>query len=174
MRTSKSKKRPKGSAQVRKEKRSGLEHWGYDVWIRQPDGVRKRYRDFTFATKAEATQALAALRTTGWKTRYGVNPPEKTAHTTIKQAIESYLRLAKANLLANKTDDTTYWRDVPGHLRTLERWGEFRGSNLRVSSITKDDLVFWVAAETERGRLNKKPIKKSPIKKEDLTPSEQP
>ena len=83
------KKRTKGTAQIRKEKRNGLERWGYDVWIRQPDGSRKRYRDFTFATKADATQALAALRTTGWKTRYGVNPPEKTSHTTIKEAIES-------------------------------------------------------------------------------------
>ena len=165
MGTTKSKKRPKGSAQVRKEKRNGQERWGYDVWIRQLDGVRKRYRDFNFATKAEATQALAALRTTGWKTRYGVNPPEKKIHTTIIQAIEGYLRLAKANLLANKTDDTTYWRDVPGHLRTLERWGEFMGPNLRVSSISKDDFAFWVAAETERGRLNKKPIKKSTIKR---------
>ena len=57
-----------GTPQIRKEERNG--------------GERKRYRDFTFATKAEATQALAALRTTGWKTRYGVNPPEKTSHTT--------------------------------------------------------------------------------------------
>ena len=71
-----------GTPQIRKEERNGGERWGYDVWIRQPDGSRKRYRDFTFATKAEATQALAALRTTGWKTRYGVNPPEKTSHTT--------------------------------------------------------------------------------------------
>lgn len=159
------KKRPKGSAQIRKEKRAGVERWGYDVWIRRPDGSRKRYKEFTFATRAEASQALAALRTTGWKTRYAVNPPEKTNHTTIKEAIESYLKLAKANLLANKTDDTTYWRDVPGHLRTLERWGEFMGLNRHVSSITKDDFVFWVAAETERGRLNKKTIKKATIKR---------
>jgi integrase len=160
-----SKKRPKGSAQVRKEKRNGQERWGYDIWIRQPDGSRKRYREFTFATKAEATQALAALRTTGWKTRYGVNPPEKTNHTPIKEAIQSYLKLAKANLFANKTDDTTYWRDVPGHLRTLERWGEFMGPNRHVSSISKDDFVFWIAAETERGRVNRKPIKKATIKR---------
>lgn len=159
------KKRPKGSAQIRKEKRAGVERWGYDVWIRRPDGTRKRYKEFSFATKAEASQALAALRTTGWKTRYAVNPPEKTNHTTIKTAIEGYLRLAKANLLANKTDDTTYWRDVPGHMRTLERWGEFMGLNRHVSSITKDDFVFWVAAETERGRLNKKSIKKATIKR---------
>jgi integrase len=165
MGTTKRKKRPKGSAQVRKEKRNGLERWGYDVWLRQPDGSRKRYREFAFATKAEATQALAALRTTGWKTRYAVNPPEKTSHTPIREAIESYLKLAKANLFANKTDDTTYWRDVPGHLRTLERWGEFMGPNRHVSSITKDDFVFWVAAETERGRLNRKPLKKATIKR---------
>src|SRR5712692_10473607 len=159
------KKRAKGTAQIRKEKRNGVERWGYDVWIRQPDGSRKRYRDFTFATKAEATQALAALRTTGWKTRYGVNPPEKTSHTTIKEAIESYLKLAKANLLANKNDETTYWREMPGHLRTLERWGKFTGPNRHVSTVTRDDFVFWIAAETERGKENQRPLKKSSIRR---------
>jgi len=158
-------KRARGTAQIRKEQRNGLERWGYDVWIRQPDGSRKRYRDFTFATKAEATQALAALRTTGWKTRYGVNPPEQTRPTTIKEAIESYLKLAKANLLANRNDDTTYWREMPSHLRTLERWGEFMGPNRHVSSVTRDDFVFWVAAETERGKKNRKPLKKSSIRR---------
>jgi hypothetical protein len=39
------------------------------------------------------------------------------------------------------------------------------GPNLRVSSIAKDDFVFWVAAETERGRMNRKPMKKSTIKR---------
>src|SRR6266436_7875116 len=134
MKIIKNNRRPKGSAQIRKEKRATGQLWGYDVWIRQPDGSRKRYREFTFATKAEATQALAALRTTGWKTRYGVNPPEKTRHTTIKEAIESYVKLAKANLLANRNDDTTYWREMPSHLRTLERWGEFMGPNHQVRS----------------------------------------
>src|SRR6266436_3350503 len=165
MKIIKNSRRPKGSAQIRKEKRSTGELWGYDVWIRQPDGSRKRYREFTFATKADATQALAALRTTGWKTRYGVNPPEKTSHTSIKEAIESYLKLAKANLLANKNDDFTYWREMPSPLRTLERWGEFIGPNRHVSSVTKDDFVFWVAAETERGKKNRKPLKKSSIRR---------
>ena len=105
MRQFKSKKRAKGTAQIRKEQRNGAERWGYDVWIRQPDGTRKRYRDFTFATKAEATQALAILRTTGWKARYGLKEPARARHTTIREAIESYLKLAKANLLANRNDD---------------------------------------------------------------------
>ncbi len=165
MKIIKNRRRPKGSAQIRKEKRTAGEFWGYDVWIRQPDGSRKRYREFTFVTKAEAMQALAALRTNGWKTRYGVNVPEKTRHTTIKVAIESYLRLAKANLLANKNDDTTYWREMPGHLRTLERWAKFAGSSRHVSTVTRDDFVFWIAAETERGKENLRPLKKSSIKR---------
>ena len=115
------KKRAKGTAQIRKEKRNSAECWGYDVWIRQPDGTRKRYRDFTFVTKAEAIQALAILRTTGWKARYGLKEPAKARHTTIREAIESYLKLAKANLLANKNEDTTCWREMPSPLRTLER-----------------------------------------------------
>ena len=161
----KSKKRAKGSAQIRKEKRNGLERWGYDIWIRQPDGLRKRYREFSFATKAEATQALAVLRTNGWKTRYALRPAEQQTDTTIKQAIESYLKLAKANLLANKTDDPVRFREVPSHLNTLERWGEFIGPDRLVSSITKDDFVFWIAAETERGNGNNTPLKKGTIKR---------
>ena len=166
MRQFKSKKRAKGAAQIRKEKRNGAERWGYDVWIRQPDATRKRYRDFTFATKAEATQALAILRTTGWKARYGLKEPAKARHTTIREAIESYLKLAKANLLANRNDDNiTYWRETPSPLRTLERWGEFIGPDRHVSSVTKDDFVFWVAAETERGKANGRPLKKSSIRR---------
>jgi integrase len=165
MKTIKNSRRPKGSAQIRKEKRTAGEFWGYDVWIRQPDGSRKRYREFTFVTKAEAMQALSALRTVGWKTRYGVKPQEKTRHTTIKEAIESYLKLAKASLLANKTDETTYWREMPGHLRTLERWGKFTGPNRHVSTIIRDDFVFWISAELERGKENQRPLKKSSIRR---------
>jgi integrase len=94
-----------------------------------------------------------------------VKPQEKIRQTTIKEAIESYLRVAKANLLANKTDETTYWREMPGHLRTLERWGQFAGPNRQVSTLTRDDFVFWIAAETERGKSNGRPLKKSSIRR---------
>jgi len=95
MRTPKRKQRPKGSAQIRKEQRSGGEFWGYDVWIRQPDGNRKRYREFTFATKAEADQALAALKTVGWKARYGLKSPSPAHYTSINEAIASYLKVTR-------------------------------------------------------------------------------
>src|SRR5947209_4028291 len=54
---------------------------------------------------------------------------------------------------------------MPSPLRTLERWGAFIGPNRHVSSVTKDDFVFWVAAETERGKKNRKPLKKSSIRR---------
>ena len=165
MKINKNSRRPKGSAQIRKEKRATGDFWGYDVWIRQPDGSRRRYREFTFITKAEATQALALLRTNGWKSRYGVKPQEEIRQTTIKETIESYLKVAKANLLANKTDETTYWRETPGHLRTLERWGKFAGLNRQVITLTRDDFVFWIAAETVRGKSNGRPLKKSSIRR---------
>jgi integrase len=158
-------RRPKGSAQLRKEKRSAGEFWGYDVWIRQEDGTRKRYREFTFATKAEAAQALAALKTAGWKGRYGLKPAAIVRTTSIKNAIDSYLKLAKANLQANRTEESSYWRETPGHLRTLERWGRFVGLNRLVSSIQKDDFVFWVAAEMERAKTSKKSLKQSTIRR---------
>src|SRR5262245_37317063 len=140
------KKRPKGAAQIRKEKRGGIERWGYEVWLRQPDGSRVHYREFSFGTKAEAQQALAALRTAGWKARYAVNPPETIKNTTIKEAADSYIKLAQATLLSNRTEDSTYWRDTPGHLHALERFVEFMGPTRHVTSISKDDFIFWIAA----------------------------
>lgn len=103
-------KRPKGSAQIRKEKRAAGEFWGYDVWIRQEDGTRKRYREFSFTTKAEASLALAALKTAGWKARYGLRSPSAAHVTSVKEAIASYIKLSLANLQANRTDESTYFR----------------------------------------------------------------
>jgi integrase len=165
MRTTKTPRRPKGSAQIRKEKRRTRECWGYDVWIRQIDGTRKRYREFSFATKADAGQALAALKTSGWKARYGLKAPGVDRQTTISEAIASYLKVAKANLTSNRTDESEYWRDTPGHLRTLQRWGEFAGLDRHVSTIQADDFVFWVAAEMERGKNNRQALKKSTVRR---------
>lgn len=165
MRQTKTTRRPKGTAQIRKEKRGTRECWGYDVWVRQLDGTRKRYREFSFATKAEAGQALAALKTSGWKARYGLNPPAVSHQTTISEAIASYLKVAKANLTANRTDESKYWRNTPGHLRTLQRWGEFAGLERHVGTIQADDFVFWVAAEMERGKNNRQTLKKATVRR---------
>jgi integrase len=160
-----SKQRPRGSNQIRKVKRSKGEFWGYDVWIRQPDGTRTRYREFSFSSKAEAGQALAALKTSGWKARYGLKAPAANSHTTIGEAIASYLKVAKANLAANRTDESKYWRNMPGHLRTLQRWGEFAGLERHVGTIQADDFVFWVAAEMERGKDNRRALKKATVRR---------
>lgn len=165
MKIIKNSRRAKGSAQIRKEKRATGDFWGYDVWIRQEDGSRKRYREFTFTTKAEAAQALAALKTAGWKARYGLKPAAAVCTTSIKEAIETYLKLAKANLQANRTDESSYWRSMPGHLRTLERWGRFVGLNRAVSSVQYDDFVFWVAAEIERAKAKGSSLKQSTIRR---------
>lgn len=105
--TNTSKRRPRGSVQLRKEKRAAGEFWGYDVWIRHEDGTRTRYREFSFATKAEASLALASLKTAGWKSRYGLRSPSAAHVTSIKEAIASYVKLSLANLQANRTDDST-------------------------------------------------------------------
>src|SRR6266704_980237 len=39
------------------------------------------------------------------------------------------------------------------------------GPNRHVSSVTKDDFVCWVAAEIERGKENRKTLKKSSIRR---------
>ena len=158
-------RRPKGSAQIRQEKRATGEFWGYDVWIRQKDGSRKRYREFTFYARSEAEEALAALKTAGWRTRYAITPPSVNPATSVREAVASYLEIAKAKLLDNRTDETSYWRDMPGHLHILQRWGEFAGVERSVSSIQYDDFVRWVATESERARKNGKVLKMATIRR---------
>jgi len=61
--------------------------------------------------------------------------------------------------------DSKYWRNMPGHMRTLERWGEFAGLERHVSTIQSDDFVFWLAAEMERGKTNRQALKKATIRR---------
>src|SRR5436190_13880265 len=118
----KAQRKKKGEAQVRQEERAGGVFWGYDVWIRQPDGTRKRFRDFSFKKKPEAQQALAALRLKGNKGRYGLTDAPKEIHTTVKSATFPYLEEQKSKQIINRTEETNYWRQHPGHLRTLNRF----------------------------------------------------
>lgn len=164
----KAKRRPKGSQTVRQERRGDKNVWGYHVWIRQPDGSRKQHREFSFKTKAEAQQALAALRTAGWKTRYAVNPPAKEVPTTIKEAAADYQDLAEAKLITHRTEDTTYWRDHPGHLHTLNRFVTWAGEERHITHVTeinKDVITYWIAAETKRAQKKGTTLKQATIKR---------
>src|SRR5881398_1187740 len=87
----KAQRKKKGEAQVRQEERAGGVFWGYDVWLRQPDGTRKRFRDFSFGKKPDALRALAALRLKGTKARYGLTDAPKEIHTTVKSATIPYI-----------------------------------------------------------------------------------
>lgn len=162
------KRRPKGSQQVRQVRRGGQMVWGYHIWIRQPDGSRTQLRDFSFKTKTEAHQALAVLRTAGWKGRYGINPPAKEVPTTIKIAAAGYQDLAEAKLITHRSEDTTYWRDRPGHLHTLNRfvkWAEEERDITNVTDINKDIITYWIAAETKRGQQKGAALKQATIKR---------
>ena len=75
----KKKPKPKGSKQIRQEKRGGKLFWGYHVWLRQSDGSRKQVRDFSFNTKDEAKEALRVVQTAGWKERYGLTVKKDSA-----------------------------------------------------------------------------------------------
>src|SRR5260370_39615183 len=90
-------RRPKGCVKIRREKRATGEFWGYDVWIRQKDGTRKRYRDFKFYTEAEAQEALAALKAAGGRTRYAVFPSTITPDTSVGKTPSAYLERSRVN-----------------------------------------------------------------------------
>lgn len=159
------KRRQYGKATVRQEPRYGKLVWGYDKTFVQPDGKPKRFRDFRFRTKDAAEKALEALKQSQLQTEYGIKPPEQLALTTIKAGVTGYLKLAEAKLITNRTSDSTYWRQRPGHLRTLDRFVEWIGPDRLISSIIPDDFIFWIAAETERGRKNGDPLKQSTLKR---------
>lgn len=163
------KRSPKGTRQVRREKRSGGRVvWGYDVWIRETDGTRVHYRDFSFEKRDDAQQALAALKLAGSKGRYGLNPPDKKVPTTIATAVTRYKDLARAKRISRRTEDTTYWRDHPGHIHTLERFGEWAASVRKVKYVTEidDDIIqYWMTDEVIRAQEKGSSIKQSTIKR---------
>ncbi len=168
----KKKRKPKGSKQIRQEKRGGKLFWGYHVWLRQPDGSRKQVRDFSFNTKEEAKEALRVVQTAGWKERYGLTV-KRDSPTTIDAVATRYSNLASANRLSQRSEDTTYWRDRPGHILTLQRfvrWAENGEPPLErpitlVKQIDRDVITYWIGAEIDRARKENKTLKQSTIKR---------
>ena len=166
------KKRPKGSKQIRQEKRGGKLFWGYHVWLRQADGSRKQVRDFSFNTKEEAKEALRVVQTAGWKTRYGLIV-KKESPTTIETVAARYASLASAKRLSQRSEDTTYWRDRPGHILTLQRFVNWAASGepplerpiTLVKQIDSDVITYWIAAEIDRAHKGNKTLKQATIKR---------
>lgn len=161
-------RKPKGTRQVRQERRAGSLMWGYHVWLRQPDGSRKQVRDFSFNTREEAKEALRAIQTAGRKERYGLIEPKKQEPTSIETAIARYKDLADSKRTSRRSEDTTYWRDTPGHILTLERFGRWALTERQIKYVVDvdDDIIqFWMAAEVRRARENGNTIKQSTIKR---------
>jgi len=159
---------PKGSKAVRKEKRGGKLVWGYHVWLRQPDGSRKQVRDFSFTTQDEAKEALRAIQTAGRKERYGLVEPKKQLPTTIQTAVTRYRDLSQSKRISRRTEDTTYWRDHPGHVHTLDRFGRWAETERKILYITEVDdeiIQYWMSAEVLRAEAKGRPIKQSTIKR---------
>ena len=163
--TSAKQRRPYGNATVRQETRKGKLVWGYDKTLRQPDGKLKRFRKFSFRTKADAERALDALKEANTKTGHSLKSAEQLLPTTVGIAVASYQKLAAAKLVINRTSDTTYWRARPGHLHTLDRFVEWIGRDRLVNSIILDDFIYWTAAETERAEQQGKTLEQSTLKR---------
>lgn len=158
-------RRPYGNATVRQETRKGKLVWGYDKTLRQPDGKLKRFRKFSFRTKADAERALDALKEANTKTGHSLKSAAQLLPTTVRVAVASYQKLAAAKVVINRTSDTTYWRARPGHLHTLDRFVEWIGSDRLVNSIILDDFIYWTAAETERAEHQGKTLEQSTLKR---------
>jgi integrase len=141
--------------------------WGYHVWLRKPDGSRKQVRDFSFNTKDEAKEALRAIQTAGRKERYGL-VEKKQEPTAIETAIERYKDKAQLKRITRRSEDTTYWRDNPGHIRTLERFGRWALKEHQIKYVIEvdDDLIeWWMASEVLRAQAKDATIKQSTLKR---------
>lgn len=161
----KKERKEKGEAQVRTEARKGGRRWGYDTYIRQPDGTRKRFRDFKFRSEVDARKALAKLVVEGGKTRYGINPPPKETHTTVTAACADYIQAAEDKQITNRTDDTNYFRARPGHIHTLNRFIEWIKPSFLVTDIRPKHFTQWIKHEIERAEREKGSLKQSTIRR---------
>lgn len=142
--------------------------WGYHTWLRQPDGSRKQVRDFSFNTKEEAKEALRAIQTAGRKERYGLTDPTKKEPTTIETAINRYKDRSQSKRISRRSEDTTYWRNSPGHLLTLERFGRWALTDRKIKYVTEvdDDIIeYWMAAEVLRAQAKDSTLKQSTLKR---------
>jgi hypothetical protein len=135
--------RPKGSRQVRQEKRGGKLLWGYHVWLRQPDGSRKQVRDFSFSTKQEAKEALRAIQTAFRKERYGL-VPSRIYTTTIETAINRYKMLAQAKRMLRRSGQTTL-REQSGYFQPLDRFTQWPQRNERKDTFVKSITTRFIA-----------------------------
>src|SRR6266511_2603424 len=158
-------RRKKGEAQVRQEPRSGGKRWGYDIYIRQDSGKRKRFRDFSFHSEQEAKKSLAALIVAGNKERYGLNPPTEKTVTTVETACADYISEAENKYLTNRTDDTRYHREKPGHIHTLERFIAWIKPDTIVTTIRPKHFMEWIKHETQRAKQEKKSLKQATIRR---------
>ena len=142
--------------------------WGYHVWLRQPDGSRKQVRDFSFSTKDEAKEALRAIQTAGRKERYGLVEAKKQEPTTLETAVTRYKDLAQSKRISRRNEDTTYWRDQPGHIHTLERFGRWAVTERKIKYVSEVDdeiIQYWMAAEVLRAQEKQATIRQSTIKR---------
>jgi integrase len=158
-------RRAKGAAQIRTEQRLGGRRYGYDTYIRQPDGTRKRFRDFTFHDEPSAIKALAKVQIAGGKDRYGINPPPKEIHTTVKAACADYIAAAEAKQLTNRTDDTHYFRARPGHIHTLNRFIAWIKPGFHVTEIRPKHFTDWIKHEIDRAQEEGTTLKQSTIRR---------
>lgn len=158
-------RRKKGEAQVRQETRSGGKRWGYDIYIRQDTGKRKRFRDFSFHSEQEAKKSLSALIVAGNKERYGLNPPTEKTLTTVETACADYISEAENKYLTNRTDDTRYHREKPGHIHTLERFIAWIKPDTIVTTIRPKHFMEWIKHETQRAKQEKKSLKQATIRR---------
>lgn len=140
--------------------------WGYHVWLRQPDGSRKQVRDFSFATKQEAKEALRAIQTAFRNERYGL-APSRNYTTTIETAINRYKMLAQAKRILRRRGKTNL-REQPGYFQTLDRFTQWAATERKkryVCEVDNDTLHCWIAAEVISPRREVEIVRRSTIRR---------
>jgi integrase len=129
-------------------KRHGL-CWSYRVRVHDIDGAVKMKTASGFASKGEAEAAVARLTLDSRARQHGIEVAKPLPPVTIQVAVDAYIKALEARWRSAHGAD--YVRRNSGQVNALRRWAEFAGVDRPITSLTKDDLTFWVEHEAGRG-----------------------
>jgi integrase len=123
--------------------------WRFEIRVLEADGRWHRRSGSGFATKGEAEAAVAKLKLESRQRKFGIEPEKPVKPTTIGEAIVAYAKVLEAKWRTKHGD--RYVKRNTGQITTLRNWAEFAGPKRLVSSLTRDDFIFYMEHESKRG-----------------------
>ena len=142
-------KKPKRHGVWQEETKQHGRCWRFEIRVLEADGKWHRRSGSGFATKAEAEAAVAKMKLESRQRKFGIEPVRPVKPTTIGEAVDGYIKVLEAKWRTKHGD--RYVKRNAGQVSTLRNWAEFAGRKRPVSSLTRDDFVFYMEHESKRG-----------------------